>query len=179
MTSLKFEALDYVYQKMNALVGKYHPEVADIYDQIAIIFTEKTSKSGGKFVFCKVSKASSDLQLLGKKQYLYIIHISAEAWDLMDESQHEATLDRCLCSIKQTYDEKSEDIKYSLKKPDIIVFKDELCRHGYWWKDIETQLEEKYKKEDDDEDDNQRMTSPTQPANEVQVEDMLTEIAEN
>lgn len=176
-----YEALSKTYNKMKQLIGMYHPEVSEIHDKIAILFKEKTSKSGGKYVLAKVVKAPPTLSVLCKKEYIYIIYISDEAWGLMDEAQQEALIDRCLCSIKIKYDKKAEDVKYLIVKEDVVAYKAELSRHGYWWKEVEEKLEELHKKpddDDDDEDDNQRMKSSGPPIDEVKVEDILSSIGD-
>jgi len=177
-----YQALSKTYNKMNKLIGMYHPELAEISSKIAILFKEKTSKSGGKYVLAKVVKAPPTISVLCKKEYIYLIYISDEAWGLMDESQQEALLDRCLCSIKIKTDKKAEEIKYLIVKEDVVAYKAELSRHGYWWKEIEEKLEELHKKPDDKdedkEDDNQRMRSPSPPIDEGKVEDLLVSMGE-
>ena len=176
-----YEGLSKVYGLMNRLIGQFHPEVSDFHDKIGIVFKDKTSKSGGKYVLANVAKAPPILRLLGKKDYLYLFYISDEAWGLMNESQQEALIDRCLCAVKSKYDEKAEDTKYLILKADVIAYKQELARHGYWWREIEEKLEELHKKPEDDEEgeeENQRMTSPTEAIDEGKVEDILAKIAE-
>jgi hypothetical protein len=177
------------YNMLNELIGKYHPEVADIYKNIGIVFKEGIGKSGGKYVFSKVAKAPPIVNVMcnkdkpegeEEKEYIYIIYIYEEAWGLMNTEQRKALMDRCLCSIKQKYDEKSDKIKYLLVKEDIVAYKAELSRHGYWWGDIETQLEELHKKPEDDEEgeeDNQRMKSSGPAIDEGKVEDILSDLA--
>lgn len=177
-----YEALSKTYNKMKQLIGMYHPEVSEIHDKIAILFKEKTSKSGGKYVLAKVVKAPPTLSVLCKKEYVYLIYISDEAWGLMDDAQQEALIDRCLCSIKIKYDKKAEDVKYLIVKEDVVAYKAELSRHGYWWKDVEEKLEELHKKpedeDEDEEDDNQRMKSSGPAIDEDKVEDILVSMGE-
>lgn len=170
-----------VYGTLMRLIGQYHPEVADFKEKIGIVFKEKTSRSGGKFVLASVVKAPPIVRLLSEKDYIYLFYISDEAWGMMNEEQREALIDRCLCALKSKYDKKADQIKYLILKPDVVAYKQELARYGYWWKEIEDKLEELYKKPEDDEEgeeENQRMSSPTPEIDEGTVEDILAHISE-
>jgi hypothetical protein len=62
-----------VWSVVQDLISKFHPNLALVDKEIAIIFYEKASKSGGQVVLGKSRKASSLFKVLGKGEYKFIL----------------------------------------------------------------------------------------------------------
>lgn len=117
---------------VTTLISKFHPDLALVDEEIAVLFRERASKSGGRVVLGKAKKAPNVLSVLGDKEYKFILEVAADEWQTLDGKQQTALLDHLLCHCKVEEDEKSGDIKYSLKTPDLFFFSEELERHGNW-----------------------------------------------
>ena len=61
---------------VTTLIANYHPDLALVSDEIAVLFREKASKSGGRVVLGKTKKAPNLLSILGGKEYRFIIEFS-------------------------------------------------------------------------------------------------------
>jgi hypothetical protein len=123
---------DSVRKSMEKLIAKYHPDLADISDRIAVIFQEKASKAGGQTVLGRVSKASSEMRLLGRKDWVFVIKLPGDLWQDASEKQRAAMIDRQLCACSAKYDEEANEVKYSVKSPDLSFFSPEVKRWGIW-----------------------------------------------
>ena len=114
------------------LISKYHPNLALVDKEIAIIFREKASKSGGQPCLGKARKASPLFKLLGKSEYKFILELAGDEWKSLADTQRVALLDHLLCHCKVEEDEKTGDIKCSIIRPTVSFFVEELKRHGDW-----------------------------------------------
>lgn len=121
-----------IHQTMTDLIAKYHPDLATVSEEIAIIFKEKAAKSGDMVIPSKTGKASPIINVLANgKKWTFVIYLGADAWQELNSKQQVALLDHCLCSFRVTEDDEGK-IKYSVAQPDVAFFKGELERHGMW-----------------------------------------------
>ena len=122
---------DDVKATLRHLIGNFHPDLALVLDEIAILFKDKGSKSGDVEVIGKTSKASPQLALLAERPYKFIITVSGEWWAEASDAQRIALLDHHLCACRS---EEQEDgnIRYYVSPPDVGFYRDELERHGLW-----------------------------------------------
>jgi hypothetical protein len=139
----RWKAGDEIQESIRTLVGEAHPHLADIVDDVIVIFREKASKKGGAPVLGKTGKAPALLSLLGERQYKFILELGADTWANLDGDQRQALLDHQLCYIGGEEDEKSGDMKYHLNEPDICYFSEEIDRRGHWRPDLTPPEEEK------------------------------------
>lgn len=130
------------------LIANYHPDLALVSDEIAILFREKASKSGGRVVLGKTKKAPNLLSVLGDKDYKFILELAADEWMTLSGEQQTALLDHLLCHCGVEEDANSGDIKYTIKSPDLNFFSAELERHGNWRPNDEMTDEEKQEQQD-------------------------------
>jgi hypothetical protein len=128
-------------KRLDYAIANWHPDLALAHDKIAVVMREKASKSGGVVVLGKSKKASPILQILGKKNYVFILELALDEWQPMPEENKMALLDHLLCACGVKTDEKSGGLSYFIKKPEIQMFKAELRRHGVWM-DISDEEEE-------------------------------------
>lgn len=130
------------------LIANYHPDLALVSDEIAILFREKASKSGGRVVLGKTKKAPNLLSVLGDKDYKFILELAADEWMTLSGEQQTALLDHLLCHCGVEEDANSGDIKYTIKSPDLNFFSAELERHGNWRPNADMTDEEKQEQQD-------------------------------
>lgn len=115
----------------DTLISKYHPHLALIKDEIAIVFKEKGSAVGDKKIRGCTKKAGKMIQLLSGKEFVFVIEIGNDLWQEMSDDERVALLDHQLCYCKG--EEKDDgSIKWYLDRPDVIYFRDEVTRNGWW-----------------------------------------------
>ncbi len=149
------------------LVGKHHPDLALVVDEIAVVMREKAGQRGGKAILGKSSKASPLFGVLGDTDYKFILEIGGDAWLELTTRQQNALLDHLLCSCRAEEDDKGT-LKYSIAPPDVSFYWDELDRWGDWrprpegeGPDGPSPVEEIFgKKKDEDEDEDPLGTVP-------------------
>lgn len=125
-----WEATPEVYDVARELVAEYHPDLALVVDEIAIVFKEKASSAGGNAVLGKAKKASPLFGVLGSTDYKFILELAADTWQTLTGKQQRALLDHLLCGCR--VDEEDSGIKCSLAPPDIAFYFDEIDRWGDW-----------------------------------------------
>lgn len=138
----KWKAGPQVQEVLTHLIGNHHPHLADISNDIAVIFKEKCSRKGGVPILGKTSKAPAILSVLGEHNYEFVIELGADCWNKLNEDQRKALLDHQLCFIGGDEDEKTAEMKYYLTTPDVYYFSDEVLRNGHWRPDLSDASEE-------------------------------------
>jgi len=134
MASDYWHAADDIYDTMKELVAHNHPDLALAVDEIAIVFKEKAGKSGGRAVLGKASKVAPLANALSAKPYKFVLEIGADQWEHgLTSKQREALLDHLLCSCHGDEDPKSGEMKWSVVKPDLSAFRDNIERYGMWF----------------------------------------------
>ena len=127
-----WEAGKDIWEVVQDLISKHHPMLAMVDKEIAIIFKEKASKTGGQVVLGKSSRAPGVLKLLGKAEYKFIIEIAGDEWTTLADNQRLALLDHLLCACNVEEDPKTGEPKCSIKSPEVSFFWKELERNGDW-----------------------------------------------
>ena len=132
----RWKAGEEIQGQIKTLIGNAHPHLADICDDIIVIFKEKASCKGGKAILGKTSKAPALLSLLGEREYQFVIELAADTWNQLTDIQKNSLLDHQLCFIGGEEDQKSGEMKYHLTAPDISYFSSEVERNGHWRPDL-------------------------------------------
>jgi hypothetical protein len=134
MPSDYWQASDDVYKLMKELVAHNHPDLALAVDEIAVVFKEKAGKSGGRAVLGKASKVAPLANALTAKPYKFVLELGADVWEHgLTSKQREALLDHLLCSCHGDEDRKSGEVKWSVVKPDLSAYRDNIERYGMWF----------------------------------------------
>lgn len=129
-----WKASDDIFNMMRELVGANHPDLANAVDDIAIVFREKASKSGGRAVLGTSRKVAPLAKALSDKPYKFVLEIGADVWEHgLTAKQREALLDHLLCACRGEEDPKTGEYKYSIAKPDLSAFRDNVERYGMWF----------------------------------------------
>lgn len=129
--SAPYKAESEVYDLMKEVVANYHPDLALVVDEIAIVFKEKATKSGGKVVYGKATKATPLFGVLGDTDYKFVLTLAADEWVNLTGRQRQALMDSMLCSCRAAEDDKG-NLVCSIATPDVGYFYDELDRWGDW-----------------------------------------------
>lgn len=121
-----------VMNTVKSLVAKYHPDLALCVDEIAVIFKEKSTKSGDAVVAGKTSKASKLFGILGETDWKFVITLGWDTWNDLTDPQRVALLDHHLCACGAEENPSNGNPRYFVRIPDVAFFKDEVERHGFW-----------------------------------------------
>ena len=127
-----WEAGQDVKDMVQEIAAEHHPDLAVILDKIAILFKEKSTKSGGVVIPGKAKKAPGIIEILGKKPFVFILEIGGDVWGTFSNTQRVALLDHLLCACRMKADENGDGVKYFIAPPDFSFFKEEILRHGVW-----------------------------------------------
>jgi len=122
-------------KQIKGLIAKYHPHLALIEEDIAVVFREKATEKAGKVLLGATKKATPLLSVLTDKKFAYkfIIEIGADVWkNELNDKQQLALLDHHLCAMKVEEDPNSGEIKCAIRPPDFVGYKEEIERHGMW-----------------------------------------------
>ena len=131
----KWKAPQDVQDLVTELIANHHANrLAEISDEIIVIFKERCSKKGGVPVLGTTSKAPAILNVFGYSNVSYVIEIGFDEWNLKPHKEQVALLDHLLCHIGGEEDEESGSYKFFLRQPDICYFSEEVERHGHWRK---------------------------------------------
>jgi hypothetical protein len=110
------------------LIANYHPELATA--RLRYIFVDKASKKGGLDVLGKARKVSGPLEYLLELDFL--VEIAADKWQDLSQEQRQALVDHLLERCTGEEDEKSGEMAWQLREPDVQEFASILRRHGAW-----------------------------------------------
>ena len=118
-----------------ALIGQNHPDLAGSLNagELVVVFRDKASKSGGRVTLGTARKATPLANALAGENYVFIIELPQDEWEKLDTKQREACLDHFLCACRATTNKKSEDVKFSIAKPDVSVYRENIERFGMWF----------------------------------------------
>lgn len=117
---------------MQQTIAKWHPTLALVDKNIAVVMRAKAAKSGGDPVLGVARKAPPILSVLTDGEYEFILEIAADEWQTLTNNQREALMDHLLSHCKVEEEEGTGEVKCSIQKPDVFFFYDELKRHGDW-----------------------------------------------
>jgi hypothetical protein len=121
-----------VLHLMQQCIAKWHPTLALVDKNIAVIMRAKAAKAGGQPVLGVARKAPPILGVLGDGEYEFVLEIAADEWQSLTDNQRTALMDHLLCSCKCEEEEGTGEVKCSVVKPDVFFHYEELKRHGDW-----------------------------------------------
>lgn len=128
-----------VHDIVRELVANYHPDLVLDVDEIAVVFREKAGKSGGRTVYGTPRKVTPLMSALAEEEYKWILEVAADKWEHeLDSRQRQALLDHLLCACRSEEDPESGDVKRTIAKPDIMMYRENLERYGNWFPKDET-----------------------------------------
>lgn len=133
-----------------ALIAANHPDLAGSLDtgELIVVFREGGAKSDGQVHLGAARKATPLANALAGENYKFIIELSQDGWEALDSKQQEANIDHHLCACRATSNQKTGDVKFSIAKPDYMVYRENVERYGMWFP--KEKAEESGSDDDDD-----------------------------
>lgn len=110
------------------LIANYHPELSTA--RLRYIFVDTASKKGGHVVLGKSKKISGPLEYMTELDFL--IEVAADQWQELSAEQRAALVDHLLERCTGEEDEKTGQMKWAMREPDVQEFSTILRRHGAW-----------------------------------------------
>jgi hypothetical protein len=114
------------------LIPMYHPELATA--RIKYLFVDKASMKGGRPVSGKVRKVTGALEYLLECDFL--VEVALDQWNEKSAEQRQALIDHLLERCTGEEDEKTGDMNWTTREPDVTEFTAILRRHGAWNDDL-------------------------------------------
>lgn len=124
---------DEIQNSIKELIAKHHTDLVQVEDKIAVLMREKAKKAGEVVSLAAAKKAPAILDVLGTKDWKFIIEIADDEWGSLNNKQKVALLDHCLCGCRVEIDETNGGVKKCyIQPPDVAFYEDEVRRHGFW-----------------------------------------------
>jgi len=130
--SKTYSSAEIVENLAGRLLPTYHAELATA--RIQYIFVDVAGKKNGRPVLGKVRKVSGALEYLLEIDFL--MEVAADKWNDLNSEQREALIDHLLERCTGEEDEKTGNMKWQLREPDVQEFATVLRRHGAWNDDL-------------------------------------------
>jgi hypothetical protein len=112
----------------SSLISTFHPHLAEA--KIRYLWVDKGAVKNGRPVFGKVKKCGDDLKFLLDCDF--IITVALDHFNELDGEGRQAALDHLLEHCGGEEDEKTGEMKYAVRSPDVQEFTSILRRHGVW-----------------------------------------------
>jgi hypothetical protein len=119
------------------LIPMYHPELATA--RIQYICVDKASQKNGRPVWGKAKKISGALEFLLEKDFM--IEVALDCWNEASNRQREALVDHLLECCTGIEDDKTGEMKWTMRTADVQEFTSILHRHGAWHETLEGMVE--------------------------------------
>ena len=113
-------------------IPMFHPHLATA--RISYVYVDKAGMKNGRPVLGKVRKVSGVLEHLLEKDFL--IEVALDTWNDLADTQRQALVDHLLERCFGEEDEKTGEMKWSTREPDVQEFSTILRRHGAWNDDL-------------------------------------------
>lgn len=126
-----WKANEDVHNRMKQLVGQYHPDLALVVDEIAIVFKEKAGTTGGQVVLGRAMKPPALVNALAEKKVEFILEIGADTWEELPNRKQEALLDHLLCGCLA--EEEDGSLKTKNLACDVMAYRANVERYGMWF----------------------------------------------
>jgi hypothetical protein len=110
------------------LIPGYHPELATA--RLKYAFVDKGSTKSGRPVLGKARKLSGISQFFIDCDF--IIEVAEDTWNELTENKRTALVDHLLEHCTGEEDDKTGDMVWVLRTPDVEEFTSILRRHGAW-----------------------------------------------
>jgi hypothetical protein len=123
------EAVETIAQK---LIPKYHTHLASA--RIKYVFRSKSTKRGGVNIPGNVAKLSGKYEFLLSSDFL--IEVALDFWNDLSSKQRSALVDHLLQKCWGEEDEKSGEMKWKIRAPEVQEFIEIAERHGQWTDDL-------------------------------------------
>jgi len=129
-----YRAKKEIQDQVQALIGQHHPDLASLNKgEIVVVFREKAAKSGGQVLLGASRKAAPLMNALAGENFVFILELAQDEWSDLTSVHQEALLDHLLCGCRAEEDAKSGNWKFTIAKPDVMAYGDNIRRYGFWF----------------------------------------------
>jgi len=115
-------------QIASKLIPKFHPELA--HARFRYICRSKASKRGGNPVAGNVYKMSGKFEHLVQTDF--VLEVALDVWNPLNPNQRVALIDHLLTRCVGVEDEKTGEMKWSIRPPEVQEFPEVAERNGQW-----------------------------------------------
>jgi hypothetical protein len=122
------EANDTVGVIAGGLIPNYHPELATA--RIQYVFVSEASSKGGQELLGRVKKLAGFLEWSLESDY--VIEVAQDKWTSLEQHQRTALVDHLLERCTGEEDEKTGEMRWKVREPNVQEFDTILDRHGAW-----------------------------------------------
>lgn len=122
------EATDTVGTIAGGLILNYHPELSTA--RISYVFVSEASSKGGHELLGRVKKLAGFLEWAIDADF--VIEVAADKWAELEPNQRTALVDHLLERCTGEEDEKTGEMKWKVREPDVQEFSSILDRYGAW-----------------------------------------------
>lgn len=154
MASEYFVAAKEVQDLAWALIASNHADLAGTLDagDLVVVFKAKaeSAKPGGQVTLVTARKAPPLTNALAGEHYKFILELPQGEWEEMSATQREANLDHLLCACRASSNQKTGDVKFSIAKPDVSAYRENVERYGMWFPKDEDDPKDGSDKDDED-----------------------------
>ena len=133
---LLFADSEAVKEIAEKLISKHHHELAGA--KIVYLCRNKSAKSGGQPVPGHVKKASPMEKHIARSYFDageepdFFITVALDVWNDLQPNQRQALVDHLLTRCQAIEDERTGEMKYSIRPPQVQEFPEVAERHGRW-----------------------------------------------
>lgn len=110
------------------LIPNYHPELATA--RIRYVYVSEAAMKGGVELLGRVKKVAGYLEW--ELDIDFILEVALDKWNELELHQRTALVDHLLERCTGAENEKTGEMKWTLREPDVQEFSSILDRHGAW-----------------------------------------------
>jgi len=123
-----WEEAEAVQNIAGGLIANYHPELGTA--RMLYVFVSEAPTKGGRELYGRVKKFAGFNEWALDKDF--VIEVAAPLWNDLDPNQRNALVDHLLERCTGVEDEKTGDVSWKIREPDVQEFSSILDRHGAW-----------------------------------------------
>lgn len=122
------QADDSVGMIAGGLIPNFHAELASA--RIRYVFVSEAAQKGGHELYGRVKRVSGFLEYAIECDFL--IEVAQDKWNELEAHQRTALVDHLLERCTGEEDEKTGNMRWKLREPDVQEFASILDRYGAW-----------------------------------------------
>jgi len=123
-----YSTADSVAQIAAGLIPNNHPDLATA--RLLYVFVDKAGMKGGVEQLGKSKKLTGLSEWAMEKDF--VLEVPLDRWNDLDPNQRTALVDHLLECCTGEEDEKTGDMKWQIRSPEVNEFASILQRHGAW-----------------------------------------------
>ena len=119
-----------------SVILEAHEDLEDV--EIVFLFRSPAAEKNGRVQWGSAAKATSRERALLRPAPRFVITLSHDHWEDMDEDTRRALLDHELSHCELDADDDTGEVKGQILGHDLEEFAGVLARRGAWWRKVRT-----------------------------------------